>query len=45
LLAGVVLQPLQHPPSELISVAAAEAGRLCGRPLDWVEIVAGPSPP
>jgi hypothetical protein len=41
LLAGVVLQPLQYPPSELISVSAAEARSLCGRPLDWVEIVAG----
>jgi hypothetical protein len=39
LLAAVVLEPLQYPPSELISVSPAEARRLCGRPLDWVEIV------
>jgi hypothetical protein len=39
LLAAVVLQPLQFPPSELISVSPAEAWSLCGRPLNWVEIV------
>jgi hypothetical protein len=31
------------PPSELITVSPPEAGRLCGRPLDWIEIVAGAS--
>jgi hypothetical protein len=39
LLAAVVLQPLQFPPSELISVPPAQARSLCGRPLNWVEIV------
>ena len=39
LLAAIVLEPLQHPPSELISVSPAEARSLCGRPLNWVEIV------
>jgi hypothetical protein len=39
LLAAVVLEPLQYPPSELISVSPAEARGLCGRPLNWVEIV------
>ena len=38
-LAAVVLQPLQYPRSELISVPPAEARRLCGRPLEWVELV------
>jgi hypothetical protein len=40
-LTAVVLQPLQYPPSELISASPAEARRLCGRPLEWVEIVSG----
>jgi hypothetical protein len=40
-LTAVVLQPLQYPPSELISAFPAEARRLCGRPLEWVEIVSG----
>jgi hypothetical protein len=39
-LAAVALQPLQYPRSELISVSPSEASRLCGRPLEWVEIVA-----
>jgi hypothetical protein len=38
-LSAIVLQPLQYPPTELISVAPAEARRLCGRPLEWVELV------
>jgi hypothetical protein len=38
-LSSVVLQPLQFPPSELISASPAEARRLCGRPLEWVEVV------
>ena len=40
-LSAIVLQPLQHPPSELIRVSPAEARRLCGRPLEWVELVSG----
>ncbi len=37
----VVLQPLQYPRSELIRVPPAEAKRLCGRPLEWLELVSG----
>lgn len=37
-LAGITLQP-QSPASELIAVAPQQAGRLCGRPLDWIELV------
>ena len=43
-LSAVILEPLQYPRSELISVSPAEATRLCGRPLDWLELVSGPSP-
>ena len=42
-LAAAVLQPLDYPPSDLISVPAAEVTRLCSRPLDWVELVSGSS--
>jgi hypothetical protein len=42
-LSAVVLQPLQYPPSELISVPPSEARHLCGRPLEWVELVSGGS--
>ena len=38
-LAVIALQP-KTPASELISVAPQQATRLCGRPLDWIEIVA-----
>jgi hypothetical protein len=27
------------PASELVAVPAREASRLCGRPLDWIELV------
>jgi len=37
-LAAITLQP-ESPPSELISVPPAQATQLCGRPLDWIEIV------
>jgi hypothetical protein len=40
-LAAVVLQPLQFPRSELINVSPAQAKSLCGRPLEWVELVSG----
>jgi hypothetical protein len=40
-LSAVVLQPLDYPPSELISVAPAQARTLCERPLEWVELVRG----
>jgi len=37
-LSAISLQP-QSPPSRLIRLAPSQAGRLCGRPLDWIEIV------
>jgi hypothetical protein len=39
--AALVLQPLEYPRSELISVPAGEAKQLCGRQLEWVELVSG----
>jgi hypothetical protein len=41
MLSSVALEPLQFPSTEMISVAPAEVARLCGRPLDWVELVSG----
>jgi hypothetical protein len=38
-LLAVVLQPLDSPPTELISASPAETRGLCGRPLEWVEVV------
>jgi hypothetical protein len=38
-LAAIALVP-QSPASELITVAPQQATSLCGRPLDWIEIVA-----
>jgi hypothetical protein len=40
-LSAIALQP-QSPPSELIEVAPRQAARLCGHPLDWIEIVRSP---
>src|SRR5439155_642106 len=37
-LSAIALQP-QSPASELISVPPRQAVRLCGRPLDWIELV------
>jgi hypothetical protein len=37
-LIAIALEP-HSPPSELIAVPANEASRLCGRPLDWIELV------
>jgi hypothetical protein len=37
-LAAIALEP-QSPASELIPVAPQQAARLCGRPLDWIELV------
>ena len=34
---SIALQP-QSPPSELIAVDPRQATRLCGRPLDWIEV-------
>jgi hypothetical protein len=39
-LAAIVLQPLESTPSQLLTVGARQAKSLCGRPLDWLEIVA-----
>ena len=36
----IVLQPLQFPRYEMLNVAPAQASQLCGRPLDWIELVA-----
>jgi hypothetical protein len=38
-LSTIALQPRQTPASELISVAPGAAAKLCGRPLDWIELV------
>jgi len=37
-LGAITLVP-QNPPSELIEVSPRQATRLCGRPLDWIELV------
>jgi hypothetical protein len=39
-LSAIVLEPQQGPSSELLDVSPQHAAGLCGRPLDWVEIVA-----
>lgn len=39
-LSAIVLEPRQSPSSELIRVSAQDAARLCGRSLDWIEVVA-----
>jgi hypothetical protein len=39
-LSAVVLDPLEAPRG-LIDVAPAQASTLCGRPLDWIEVVRG----
>ncbi len=39
-LSAIVLEPQQNPSSELITVSPRRAARLCGRPLDWIELVA-----
>jgi hypothetical protein len=36
----IALQPLQSPRSQMLSVAPGRASQLCGRPLDWIELVA-----
>lgn len=38
-LTAIVLQPLQRPQPRLLTVAPAQAHTLCGRSLDWIEIV------
>ncbi len=39
-LSAISLQPLSRPRAQLLRVAPAQARSLCGRSLDWVEIVA-----
>jgi hypothetical protein len=39
-LTAISLQPLRRPSAELLRVAPARARSLCGRSLDWIEIVA-----
>jgi hypothetical protein len=39
-LSAIALEP-KSPASELIEVAPRQASRLCGRQLDWIEIVTG----
>ncbi len=39
-LAAISLQPLSRPPARLLTVAPARARGLCGRSLDWIELVA-----
>ncbi|HEV3320280.1 MAG TPA: hypothetical protein VG053_11245 [Solirubrobacteraceae bacterium] len=39
-LAAISLQPLDRPGTRLLTVAPARARTLCGRSLDWIEIVA-----
>jgi hypothetical protein len=40
-LVAIALEP-HSPASELITVPAGEASRICGRPLDWIELVSTP---
>jgi hypothetical protein len=37
---AIALQPLQTPPAELLNVSPQQASTLCGRSLDWIEVVA-----
>jgi hypothetical protein len=36
----IALEPLQFPATGMVNVPPQQAGALCGRPLDWIEIVA-----
>jgi hypothetical protein len=36
----IALQPLQSPRYQMLDVAPSDASSLCGRPLDWIELVA-----
>jgi hypothetical protein len=40
-LSAIALQPRERPTSELLEVPGTQARTLCGRPLDWIEIVRG----
>lgn len=39
-LTAISLQPLQRPRAEMLTLAPSQARDLCGRSLDWIEIVA-----
>jgi len=41
LLSAIALEPQEKAASELITVSPGEAGELCERSLDWIEVVAG----
>lgn len=36
----IAFQPLQQPATQMLQVAPGNARTLCGRPLDWIEVVA-----
>jgi hypothetical protein len=36
----VALQPLDSPATRMLTVSPAQATELCGRPLDWIDVVA-----
>jgi hypothetical protein len=38
-LTAIALEPRQRPARQMISVAPQQAGQLCERPLDWIELV------
>jgi hypothetical protein len=38
-LTAIALEPLEYPVTEMLKVAPDQAKTLCGRPLDWIEIV------
>ena len=38
-LTAIAFEPLERPPSELITASPSRAKTLCGRSLDWVEVV------
>ena len=40
MLSAIVLQPLHSPPTRMLTVAPSNASALCGRSLDWIEVVA-----
>jgi hypothetical protein len=40
MLSAIVLQPLHSPPTRMLTVAPSNASALCGRSLDWLEVVA-----
>jgi hypothetical protein len=41
MLSAIALQPLQFPQERMLTASPEDADTLCGRPLDWIEIVRG----